>query len=175
MDTPTPAAPFADHDMDDDVPCFRHPQRLTALRCISCDRPICTDCAIAAPVGIKCSECAHQSRSALGKVPRHKLVRATGAGLVVGTATGIVHHAFHLPFLSLILAWGLGRVVGAAVRAAAGGYRDRSVTIIAASTAGAGFGVAYSSALFTLHPQLVIWSLLYAAVAIVGAIQQSNG
>jgi len=36
--------------------CYRHPDRETGLSCSVCDRPICTDCATFAPVGIRCPD-----------------------------------------------------------------------------------------------------------------------
>ncbi|MGA9762193.1 MAG: rhomboid family intramembrane serine protease [Gaiellaceae bacterium] len=36
--------------------CYRHPDRETGLSCSVCGRPICTDCATFAPVGIRCPE-----------------------------------------------------------------------------------------------------------------------
>lgn len=38
--------------------CYRHPDREARLRCSRCDRPICTDDMIDAPVGYQCPECA---------------------------------------------------------------------------------------------------------------------
>jgi membrane associated rhomboid family serine protease len=38
--------------------CYRHPRVETAVRCSDCDRPICTDCMVFGPVGIRCPECA---------------------------------------------------------------------------------------------------------------------
>ncbi len=40
--------------------CYRHPGRETAVSCSACDRPICTDCMTATPVGMRCPECARQ-------------------------------------------------------------------------------------------------------------------
>jgi membrane associated rhomboid family serine protease len=37
--------------------CYRHPERATGIRCTRCERPICTECMIAAPVGFQCPEC----------------------------------------------------------------------------------------------------------------------
>lgn len=37
-------------------PCYRHPNRMTAVSCSDCDRPICPDCMVFAPVGIKCPD-----------------------------------------------------------------------------------------------------------------------
>jgi membrane associated rhomboid family serine protease len=36
--------------------CYRHPDRETGLSCSVCERPICTECATFAPVGIRCPE-----------------------------------------------------------------------------------------------------------------------
>jgi membrane associated rhomboid family serine protease len=38
--------------------CYRHPRNETAITCSNCGRPICTECMVFAPVGIKCPECA---------------------------------------------------------------------------------------------------------------------
>lgn len=38
--------------------CYRHPGRETLVRCSTCDRPICPSCMVAAPVGMKCPDCA---------------------------------------------------------------------------------------------------------------------
>lgn len=37
--------------------CFRHADRETYLRCSRCERSICTDCMVPAPVGFQCPEC----------------------------------------------------------------------------------------------------------------------
>jgi len=37
--------------------CFRHADRETYLRCSHCERSICTDCMVPAPVGFQCPEC----------------------------------------------------------------------------------------------------------------------
>lgn len=42
--------------MSGERPCYRHPNRLTAVSCSDCERPICPDCMVFAPVGIKCPE-----------------------------------------------------------------------------------------------------------------------
>lgn len=38
--------------------CYRHPRRPALLRCSRCERPICADDAVEAPVGYQCPECA---------------------------------------------------------------------------------------------------------------------
>jgi membrane associated rhomboid family serine protease len=41
--------------------CYRHPDRAGAVRCRRCERPICTDDMIQAPVGFQCPECVRGS------------------------------------------------------------------------------------------------------------------
>jgi membrane associated rhomboid family serine protease len=68
---PSPATSFATtagtvlHVSDHDVPtetdtpaCYLHPKREALLRCSRCERPICADDAIEAPVGYQCPKCA---------------------------------------------------------------------------------------------------------------------
>ncbi|HEV2811138.1 MAG TPA: rhomboid family intramembrane serine protease [Acidimicrobiales bacterium] len=37
--------------------CYRHPGRESGVRCRRCERPICPDCMISAPVGFQCPSC----------------------------------------------------------------------------------------------------------------------
>lgn len=59
--------------------CYRHPDRETYIRCARCNRPICPDCMLAAPVGFQCPECVaegnkgvRQPRTALGGEVRER-------------------------------------------------------------------------------------------------------
>ena len=38
--------------------CPVHPDRPTGIRCTRCDRPVCAECMVSAPVGFQCPECA---------------------------------------------------------------------------------------------------------------------
>jgi membrane associated rhomboid family serine protease len=59
------AGPMASPETSEETTvCYRHPGRETAVSCSECGRPICTDCMVFAPVGIKCPECAGQPRGA---------------------------------------------------------------------------------------------------------------
>lgn len=46
---PPPVAPV--------VACYRHPKAAAPVSCTRCDRPICTDCMVSAPVGWQCPTC----------------------------------------------------------------------------------------------------------------------
>ncbi|MCU0514331.1 MAG: B-box zinc finger protein [Anaerolineae bacterium] len=41
--------------------CAKHPEREASLRCIRCDRLMCTDCLVRAPTGYICKECARRA------------------------------------------------------------------------------------------------------------------
>src|SRR3954468_14084917 len=51
-------APMATPEQTQTMVCYRHPRNETAITCSTCGRPICTECMVFAPVGIKCPECA---------------------------------------------------------------------------------------------------------------------
>jgi membrane associated rhomboid family serine protease len=55
--------------------CYRHPRVETAVSCSECGRPICPDCMIFGPVGIRCPECAGVPTGAKKTVER---VRTAG-------------------------------------------------------------------------------------------------
>ena len=39
------------------LPCYRHPERETGIRCARCERPICPQCMVSASVGFQCPDC----------------------------------------------------------------------------------------------------------------------
>jgi membrane associated rhomboid family serine protease len=66
--------------------CYRHPQVETGVRCASCDRPICTDCMVFSPVGIKCPECAGRGAGPRRTAAQVRTAASTGTGAVVTKA-----------------------------------------------------------------------------------------
>jgi hypothetical protein len=113
--------------------CYRHSGRETAVSCSNCGRPICTDCMVYTPVGIKCPECARLPRSALVRLRPDRAARAIGAALAVGAAMGlgiVVLQGVGL-FFALILGWLIGIGMGEAVLAASGRFRGQTTGWIA--------------------------------------------
>lgn len=55
--------------------CYRHPRVETAVSCSECGRPICPDCMVFGPVGIRCPDCAGVPTGARRTVER---VRTAG-------------------------------------------------------------------------------------------------
>lgn len=157
-------------DDEDDLPCYRHPGRLTALACVTCDRPICVDCAVAAPVGFKCPDHGRTSRAERGVIPPARLARGTVAAIAVAAALGVLLAAVRGPF-GIILALLAGMAVGEVARRTSGGYRDRTLARVATTVAAIGV-LAPTAALLVAGATPGTWlafQLLAAAAAAYGA------
>lgn len=79
------ATPGADAQ-EGTLACYRHPDREALLRCSRCERPICGDDMIEAPVGYQCPECAQGGRPVrhVGELlPQANLTRALVAVIAV--------------------------------------------------------------------------------------------
>lgn len=63
--------------------CYRHPSVQTRVHCTRCDRPICTDCMIQAPVGFQCPECVDEARREFRQGPGRALRGGTSATMVL--------------------------------------------------------------------------------------------
>ena len=77
--TPDPASPAS-------LPaCYRHPGRRSAVRCTRCDRPICTDCMVEAPVGWQCPDCTREGAKRSRQVPAFTRTGPGRSGVVGST------------------------------------------------------------------------------------------
>jgi len=76
--TPDAAAPSAQA-------CYRHEGRRAAVRCTRCDRPICTDCMVEAPVGWQCPECTRAGAKRSRQVPAFTRTSPGRTGVVGST------------------------------------------------------------------------------------------
>src|SRR6478672_11408061 len=118
--------------------CANHPKVETYVSCSNCGKPICPDCMVQAPVGIKCRDCARLPRSARVILKPSTAVRAIGAAFGVGTAFGVglaFVGGYGLGFVTFIIAYIVGLVCGRAVLAASGRYRAPATAWIAAAGA----------------------------------------
>ncbi len=118
--------------------CVNHPKVETAVSCSNCGKPICPDCMVMAPVGIKCRDCARQPRSARVTLRPDKAAKAAAAAFLAGSGIGVVlaYAGYQgLGFFTLIVAYIVGLAVGRVTLRFSGYYRATSTGWIAASGA----------------------------------------
>jgi len=63
--------------------CYRHPDRETGVTCSECGRPICPDCMVFAPVGIRCPDHAGQPQGAQRVASEVRRAGGVGTGSLV--------------------------------------------------------------------------------------------
>lgn len=63
--------------------CYRHPSNETAITCSNCGRPICTECMVFGPVGIKCPECAGLPTGAKKAAVKARSYTSVGTDFIV--------------------------------------------------------------------------------------------
>jgi len=111
------------------VPCTYHPKTMTGLRCSRCGKPICPQCGVRTPVGLRCPDCAGVRGLPTYQTSPNALARAGGVGLAVAVAVGVLWG--YIPdwgfYLSLLLGFG----VAEAMAKAANYKRGRDLQIIA--------------------------------------------
>jgi len=83
---------------------------MTGLRCSRCGKPICPQCAVRTPVGLRCPECAGVRGLPTYRTPASSLVKAAGAGLAVAVGTAVIWRFFPEWQFYLCLLMGFGVV-----------------------------------------------------------------
>ena len=63
--------------------CYRHPDRETGVTCSECGRPICPDCMVFAPVGIRCPDHSGQPQGAARVTQGVRRASFEGTGAIV--------------------------------------------------------------------------------------------
>ena len=135
VDPPTPSREKTPWPMTGPAPCANHPDRETLVHCSSCGKPICPDCMVYSPVGVKCRQCAKLPRSALVTLRGRRLAvtiaAAVGAGTVIGFAYYFLLGLVNFFFLAFFVAAGMGYVVAEGVLRASRYYRGKETAWIA--------------------------------------------
>lgn len=109
--------------MTEPTACARHHEVATRLRCAACDTRICPDCAVEAPIGLRCPDCGRPDRTAGLRRRPDQIAPALGVA-VLGALVGgglIGGIRLLLPIGGLFMAYLVGLQIGQRVRAAAGG------------------------------------------------------
>ena len=96
--------------------CYWHPDVETGLSCSRCEKNVCTQCMVQAPVGIRCRDCGKAVRMPTYDVRPAYYSRAIIVALAVaiggGILWGIFNGIFIIPFLRSLVALGVGYGAG---------------------------------------------------------------
>jgi hypothetical protein len=99
--------------------CTVHPDRETMLRCNRCGRPMCTECAVRHPVGLRCRECVNQTRSPIYQVSTGASARGLLAATLISTIVGGFVLVVGIPFFFWFFIGGaIGRAIAEVVQRA---------------------------------------------------------
>jgi len=98
--------------------CYRHPDRETWVTCGRCGKPLCPDCMMHGPVGVRCRECLlpQGKTGAAGMLDAGKVKKAVG--VAIGLAAAWIIIIFPLSLLTgglgpnLLLSGAAGGTVG---------------------------------------------------------------
>lgn len=93
---------------DGPLTCYRHPDRETGIRCVRCERPICTDCMINASVGFQCPECVREG-SGTGHHPAANRPRTLAGGTVAADPRLITKILLGINLALFVAVWVTGR------------------------------------------------------------------
>ena len=155
--------------------CANHPNVETLVSCSSCGKPICTDCMVHAPVGVKCRDCARMPRSALVRLKPQKaavaIAATLGAALLIGVALAALNGT-GFGFFGFLIAFAVGAVMAEIVTRTSGYYRGRESGAIAAGGSLLAYVVAWQAVpLLYAHTHLGSnWVTLQFVFGIVAAV-----
>lgn len=169
-----------DADEEEEVYCTWHPDRETRLRCNRCSRPMCPECAVRHPVGLRCKECIKETRSPIYNVEVRDYLIAGLVGVLLATIAGLIMpFVTGFGFFGFILAFLIGPSVGAGIADLMGRVvrkRGRGLGILAAACLV--LGVMLGGTILTQNPvgalsfifRLNIGILIYLVLGIGAAI-----
>lgn len=118
-------------DEDQELFCYRHPDRSTALRCYNCGKPICSSCAVKTPVGYICPDCIREKEDVFFNATTLDYLVAPLVCLLLSLPAGWLVVRFTLGgsffvFIILIFVGGMvGRFIGQFSKRAVGRRRGR--------------------------------------------------
>src|SRR3990170_799662 len=142
---------------DQETPkCARHPNVETGLRCAACGTPICPDCMVETPVGMKCPDC--------GRLPLPSIYRLTPGTLLIAVvvAAGLSGEA-----ASRAAGWKRGPAMArVAAISSAIGLVFLGPQIVSALIGGRALSVEESLSLLAVRP----FFLVFAGLAVAGAV-----
>lgn len=177
---PSPELPRMEESVA--VSCYRHPQRKTNLRCYSCNRPICIQCAKHTPVGYRCPQCIKTAQDVFFEATPFDYGVATVAGAILGGMGGGFVAVLPLGFFVIFIGPLIGSVCGRIVHRLVGRRHGRYLPHLLAALIGL-MGLAPAGILFlagslidpasiSFYSLDLVWTLVYVVMAASSAYYQ---
>lgn len=153
--------------------CHWHPGVETGLWCSRCEKHICTQCMVQAPVGIRCRECGKAVRTPTFDVRPTYYARAGGVGVVIAIGGGLIWALFNavfagIPFLPSLVAIGVGYGAGELLSRSVNRKRGSGLAWIAAGSVLGAFLISRLVHPFSFDP----FGLLFLAMGVYAAVQK---
>lgn len=128
----------SDHHDHVELTCYRHPNRTTGLRCYTCGKPICMQCAKKTPVGYRCPDCIREAEEAFfNATPLDYLVAllvSLPLSLLAGFLLLQIGGGFFLILLIFFVAGAVGGLIGRLTKSAVGRRRGRYLPHLVAAS-----------------------------------------
>lgn len=120
--------------------CATHPHVETVLTCATCGKPICPDCMVETPVGMKCQDCGRAPLPRIYLVGPRSLTLGILVGTLLGTLSGALVLLWRTGFGLLLLFLGpvAGGFIGDAAGRVAGGKRGPVMAAAVAASCAVG-------------------------------------
>jgi hypothetical protein len=158
--------------------CATHPDVETNLRCSRCGKLICPKCLVQTPVGARCRECARLSRPPTFRVSgRHYLIAggtALGLAVVVGFLWGVIELFVPFYFFSLIVAMGIGWVIGEIVSLSVNRKRGAGLAVIGGTAVVLSYTISYLLDYGFVFPKVyqIVFTLLTLGIGVYFAVSR---
>ena len=153
--------------------CHWHRQVETGLSCSRCEKHVCTQCMVQAPVGIRCRDCGKATRMPTYDVRPTYYARAVSVGVAAGVGGGILWAQFNLllggiPFLPSLAAIGVGYAVGELISLSVNRKRGAGLAWIAGCSVAGAFLISWLIVPFAFG----IFGLLLIGLGVYSAVQR---
>ena len=119
--------------------CAEHTETPTNIRCSRCDKPVCPECMVQAPVGIRCREHGQAKKLPTYDLSPSFIARGAAAGIGIGIAGGVILGfvlplIWSIPYVFMAAMAGLGYLVGEGISWATNKKRGQSLMVLAAAS-----------------------------------------
>lgn len=146
-----------------DLVCYRHPNKETSLRCYTCGKPICIDCAKKTAVGYACPDCIRELEDKYFNSQTSDYIVAPLLAVVMGLISGAILiligsmiGGFFLFLILFFVGGAVGSFIGGIIKRAIGRRRGRYLPII----------IAVITITMTILPSLLLGGFNILAVGI---------